>query len=394
MQKLTDNFIKSLKPREKRYLVREDAPRGEGGLCIRVMSTGNKSWQMVYSYEGTRKWMQLGTYPALSLSKAREKFRYMKGLLAEGKDPGEATRRKDQERRDAWTVDHLCDEFLEKYSNIKKRPRSAKEDELNLKRDVRRSWGKRKARDITRGDIKLLVDEIVTRGASIQANRTLATIRKMFAWAMELEVVEFNPASGISKPAPEVSKDRYLSNDEITKLWGALSHTDSTPEPVCTTLKLILLTGLRPGEVIGAQWRQVNNNWLELPGTSTKNKISHRVYLTELAIKVAGTESCEYIVNREGIDRLEVYTLSSWVRSNNYFGLVPWSPHDLRRTCATKLAEMGEAPHIISRVLNHKQTGITARVYDKHLYSNEIQQALTRWSCKLGDLVERPADIS
>lgn len=387
MKKFTGNYIKGLKPKPKRYLIREEAPRGEGGFCIRVMPTGNKSWQMVYSFEGIRKWLHLGDYPSLTLSKAREKFRGMKKILAEGYDPGERTRRKKQERRDAWTVDHLCDEFLEKYSYIMKRPRSAKEDELNLKRDVRRAWGNQKARDIARGDVKLLVEEIVARGSSIQANRTLATIRKMFSWALEHEVVELNPASGIGKPAPENPKDRCLSNDEIINLWDSLNQTDSVPKAVQVTLKLILLTGLRPGEVIGAKWEQVDNNWLELPGSSTKNKTPHRGYLSTLALNVVGGNRDGLIVDRSEIERLEVYTLSAWVRSNNYFGLPPWSPHDLRRTCATKLAEIGTAPHIISRILNHKQTGITAQVYNKYLYSKEIQTALDAWGRKLEALI-------
>lgn len=387
MEKFTDSYIKRMKPKDQRYLVREDAPRKEGGFCIRVMPTGNKSWQMVYTFEGTRKWLHLGDYPSLSLSKAREKFRSMKRLLAEGKDPGETTRRKNQERRDSWTVDHLCNEFLEKYSRIKKRPRSAKEDELNLKRDVRRVWAKQKARDISRGDVKTLVDEIVTRGSGIQANRTLATIRKMFAWGLELEVVEFNPASGVSKPSTETAKDRCLSNAEIVILWRELSLQEATPSAVRVALKLILLTGLRPGEVLGAKWDQVDNNWLELPGASTKNKTPHRAYLSALTLDLLGKERNGYLVKRDGIKRLEVYTLSAWVRSSNHFGLTPWTPHDLRRTCATKLAEMGTAPHIISKILNHKPVGITAQVYDMHLYSDDIRKALSKWGRNLEKLI-------
>lgn len=141
MQKFTDTFIKSLKPRTQRYFVREDAPRGEGGFGIRVMPTGAKSWQMIYTFEGKRKWLFLGEYPGMGLSKAREVFREKRKILATGHDPGEVTRSKNQERRDAWTVNKLCDEYLEKYATVNKRPRSAHEDELNLARDVRPRLG-------------------------------------------------------------------------------------------------------------------------------------------------------------------------------------------------------------------------------------------------------------
>ena len=383
MQKFTDAFIKGLKPKDRRFVVREDAPRGEGGFCIRVMPTGAKSWHMIYSYEGSRKWLQLGEYPGLSLSKARDVFRDKRKILAMGKDPGEVTRAKKQERRDAWTVDKLADEFLEKYAKVRKRPRSAREDELNLKRDVRSAWGKRKARDIRRGDVVTLLDEIVNRGSGVQANRTLATVRKMFAWGLEREVVEFNPAAGIGKPVTETPKERTLSLEEIKSIWQSIDGRQEVPEGVKKTLRLILLTGLRPGEVVTATWEQLDDTWLDLPGTHTKNKRPHRVYLSELARKVIGNNGEGFIITKDDGSPIPVYTLSFWVRRCDHFGTTPWSPHDLRRTCATRLAEMGTAPHVLQRILNHTQTGITARVYDRHSYAAEISSALESWGRKL-----------
>jgi len=383
MKKFIDSFIKSLKPNDKRYFIREDAPHGEGGFGIRVNPTGKKSWHMIYTFEGSRKWLCLGNYPDTSLSKAREKFRDMKETLAEGKNPGEETRAKKKERRDSWTINLLCDEFLEKYCQVNKRPRSAKEDKLNLARDVRKAWGKKKARDIRRSDVISLLDEILGRGTGVQANRTLATVRKMFAWALEREVVELNPASGISKPFKETPKDRHLSDDEIKTLWDALNSHKDVPLPVLNTLKIMLLTGNRGGELLKAKSTQLDDNWLEIPREDAKNNQPYRIYLSDFAKKIIETNGSEYLIDRKGISTLEVYTLSAWVRRKNYFGLPPWSPHDLRRTCTTKLAEMGVQPHIIDRATNHKIQGVIAKVYDQYLYSVEIKKALTEWSNKL-----------
>jgi integrase len=383
MQRFTDAYIRGLKPRTKRYIVREDAPRGEGGFCIRVMPTGAKSWQMIYTFQGSRKWLQLGEYPGMSLSRAREEFRKMRKILAGGDDPGEVTRTKNQERRDAWTVDKLAEEFLEKYCRVKKRPRSAKEDELNLKRDVRTAWGKKKARDIRRGDVVTLLDEIVKRGAGVQANRTLSTVRKMFAWGLEREVVEFNPASGISKPAAESPKERALTMEEIKIAWRAMDQAEDVPRGVKTALKLILLTGCRPGEILSARWDQVAGSWLELPGTSTKNKKPHRVFLSSLSKEVLGEDGSGLLITKADGSQIPVYSLSSWLRNRTFFGLSPWSAHDLRRTCATRLAEMEVAPHIIVRLLNHAQTGVTGKHYDKYTYAKEISRAMEKWGRKL-----------
>jgi len=308
-------------------------------------------------------------------------------LLAEGKDPGEETRAAQKERRDAWTINRLSDEFLEKYCKVNKRLRSAKEDRLNLARDVRKAWGNKKARDIRRSDVVCLIDEIMERGAMVQANRTLATIRKMFAWALKRDIVEFNPASGLDKPFRETPKDRFLADEEIKTLWKALSAPGEIPAPVQNTLKLMLLTGNRAGELIKAKRNQLNGDWLEIPRENSKNNIPYMIYLSDFAKQFVSEINSEYLIDRSAMKNLEVYTLSAWVRRHNHFGLSPWSPHDLRRTCTTKLAELNTPPHILNRATNHKIQGVTATVYDKYRYQNEIQNALSAWSDRLQDII-------
>lgn len=380
-KEFTAAFIKSLQPEAERYVVREKLPRKEGGFCIRVTPDGAKSWYYVFRHVERKGlgWCHLGDCPPMGLSDARVEFRKARAIRKEGKDPIVVRQEQRQERRDSWTIDKLCDEYLEKYAAIKKRPRSAHEDELNLARDVRPAWGTRKARDIRRGDIVSLLDEIVKRGSKVQANRTLATIRKMFAWAFDREVVEISPAWKITKPATETPKERALTGDEVKRLWPALDAAVDVPSGVKKALKLVLLTGCRPGEVLAARWDQVKDNWLELPGTATKNKRPHRVYLSKLARQVIGDAGEGLIITKDNGLPIPVYALSFWLRRCNHFGIDDWTPHDLRRTCATKLAEAGTPPHIVQRVLNHAQTGITGRVYDQHSYAGEIANALEQW---------------
>ncbi len=376
MKKFTDIMIRSLKPKPKPYVLREDAPRGEGGFALRVMPSGSKSWQMIYSFDGQRKWLSLGSYPSIGVADAREKFRQKKSILAKGLDPGQEERAKQQVRRDAMTVDKLCDQFLEKYAYVKKRPRSAKEDEHNLARDIRPQIGNRKARDIERPDIIQIIDSILARGAHIQANRTLATIRKMFAWAVERSIVPINPAAGISKPSNERAKERALSLDEICSLWTETYDPEIIPPEGAKALKLILLTGCRPGEVLNFTWENYEDGWLEIPGSATKNKNPHRVYFSEFVKEIIGDPSEGMIVSRYDGSQVPVYSLSSWIRRSNHLGLTPWTPHDLRRTCATRLAESGVNPFIVQKILNHAPQGITAQVYNQYSYAKEISSAL------------------
>src|SRR6056297_2795100 len=143
MGKLTDIKIKSLKPRDKSFLYREDAPRGEGGFAIRVLPSGVKTWQIIYTFEGKRRWLSLGQYPNMGLADARKKFKQAKQLLEQGKNPGDDGEAKAAAARGAITVNELCDKFLEEYASKQKRPNSTKEDRLNLKRDVRKKIGNR-----------------------------------------------------------------------------------------------------------------------------------------------------------------------------------------------------------------------------------------------------------
>jgi len=379
-------YITNLKPKENVYSDSE-----KGGLTIRVFPSGRKTWIFIYTFNNKRTWYTLGHYPTVSLAMAHQKQREAQQLLDKGIDPA----RKRQEYIKGWTVDRLCDEFLEKYSEVKKRPRSAKEDRLNLARDVRPAWGELKAVDIRRGDVVILLDAVVKRGAPTQANRTLATIRKMFAWALERQVIEFNPASGITKPGKEMVRDRVLSWNEIKTVLQTMDARNDVPDPIKKAFKLILLTGCRPGEVLGFRWDRIADNWLEIPGTETKNKRTHRVYLSELTRSIMGNGETGLVLTRHTDTKQEdikTYSLSFWLKRCDHFGINTWSPHDLRRTCATRLAELGTQPHIISKILNHAETSVTARVYDWHPYESEITEALESLSKKISSILAEEAE--
>ena len=195
----------------------------------------------------------------------------------------------------------LVAEYLAKYA--RKFKKSAAEDERILARDVLPAWGDRSVRDLTRGDIRALVEGIADRGAPVMANRTLAVIRRVLNFAIDYDWVEANPAARVRKPAPEVSRDRVLDDNEIRRLWRVLSHFPTTAErpapgrkarqgtatdPICpinethaALLKLRLLTAQRGGEVALMRWRDLDlkDGWWTIPGAFTKNGKPHRVPL-------------------------------------------------------------------------------------------------------------------
>ena len=199
--KITDQQARHLKPQAKRFEVMEG-----NGFGLRVFPTGRKSWVFFYRFDGRLRRMTLGTYPAMSVKQAHAAHGKALADLDRGIDPGAVAVTTRRETRLAATVAALAEEYLEKWA--KPRKRSWAEDARILKLDVLPAWGRRKARDITRRDVILLLDGIVERGAPIAANRTLEITRKMFNFAIARDLLSENPCSLVDPPGEERQRTR------------------------------------------------------------------------------------------------------------------------------------------------------------------------------------------
>jgi integrase len=388
--KLTDRQIKNLKPQADRYEVFE-----ERGFGIRVAPTGRKTFIYFYRMPGESKKRRLtiGTYPTMSLAEAHRRYAEAREMVAQGVDPGSKTVSERAEERKAPTVADLANEYLEKWA--KPRKRSWKEDKRILEKDILPIWGQSKAKDITRRNVIRLLDGIVDRGAGIMANRTLATIRKMFNFAVSRDIVVISPCLAVRAPAPEQRRDRVLTTDEIRALWHSLEDAKMA-EGTKLALKLQLVTGQRKAEIVTATWEEIDltDKWWTIPAEKAKNKMAHRVPLSPLAMELlqavktlvgdsnwlfpsprAGKhitpEAVDHALRRPGLEALG-------------FSFVP---HDLRRTAASHMTGMGISRLVVSKILNHVERGITA-VYDRHSYDKEKRQALEAWGLKLKTIVE------
>jgi integrase len=210
------------------------------------------------------------------------------------------------------TVEKLADLYLEKWAKHK---RTRQEDERQLKKDVVPVLGTLKARDVTRGHIRALLDALVERGAPVAANRLLAVVQRMFALAAEKEIIPSSPCQGLKMPSREEPKDRVLTPEEIRTFWRAMDGLPETivrkgrprlerrppEEPhavsdgVRRALKLILVTAQRPGEVAGMTWEEIEGEWWTIPAARSKNGLSHRVHLSSLALEILGPRGEGYV---------------------------------------------------------------------------------------------------
>ncbi|WP_308388296.1 tyrosine-type recombinase/integrase [Acidithiobacillus sp. AMEEHan] len=390
---LTDRKIANAKSQAKRYEMADENDHGRGTLLVRVAPTGSKTFVFRYYNNGKVRRLTLGEYgnlpSQLTLAQARAKTAEAVSKLEQGVDPAKEEIQKKSEAAKAPTVTNLALEYLEKWAKVRKR--SWREDERILVRDVLPVWGEKKARDVTRRDVVLLLDGIVNRGAQIAANRTLALIRKMFNFGVSRSILEFNPCAGVQAPSKEHQKDRVLSDEEIVQFWRGL-ETAGMSLATKLVLRMMLVTGQRLGEINQLCREQIEEDWWTIPASIAKNGKAHRVPLSSLALsllaeseKIAGTQ---YIFaspkTGAGKERpMSTTALSHALRKNHeLLGLPPFTPHDLRRTAATHIGMLGFNRLIISKILNHVEGGVTA-IYDRHTYDNEKREALHAWSAKL-----------
>jgi integrase len=406
----TDRYLKSLKGEGKTVDIRE--ARGFG---IRVFPSGEKTFFFRYQFEGKKKYLNLGRYPDVSLKDARDEHSKAGKLLEKGIDPIQAREDDAAQRRQMPTIEELYKEYMSRHSRPNKKERTWKEDERNFGKDILPYWKNRKADSITRRDVTILIDRILDRGALIAANNTFERVRQLFNFAVERGTLEHTPCYKMKAPTPKIPRDRHLTESEIRSFWSNLDKAGMTEE-IRRALKLTLVTGQRPGEVIGLSSLEINDRWWTIPAERSKNGKPHTIYLTDFALELIGEkkgfifESARTVkpIDENGPARakpMDENALARAVRNNcpnnldappeeqvtNKLGIDFFRPHDLRRTCATNLAALGFTDEVIDAVLNHVKKGVI-RTYNLHRYDREKQLALETWERKLRVIVEGKTD--
>jgi integrase len=352
------------------------------GFGLRVSAGGRKAWVAMYRHGNVKHRLTLGTYPALSLAEAREKAAIAHHAVQyAGVNPATVKRME----RAAETFAELAPDYLERHA--KRQKRSWRKDLLILEKDVLPRFGKRKAGNISRRDIIALLDDIVARGAPIQANRTLEIVRKLFNWAVGRDLLGANPCYRIPKPSKENRSDRVLTAEEIRAVWASL---ESEAPLTAATFKLRLLTAQRGAEVLPMRWDQISNAWWTIPAEVTKNGLAHRVPLSPQSLELLEEirplgEGSEWVFPGARGDGHRVGIHKAHNRIRRRAG-VSFVPHDLRRTAASHMTSMGIGRLVVSKVLNHVESGVTS-IYDRHSYDREKRQALDTWGRRLEEIV-------
>jgi integrase len=386
---LTDLAARKLKPKDKEYFLADG-----GGLALRVRSKGQKAWFYRYRFDGRPRKMQIGLFPDLSLKDARIELAKVREELAAGIDPGMARSEAKQKRSAEPTFKELLDEFWEIELRHKKSGAATK---AVIEKDCLKPWGWKKIRDVKRRDIVVLLDRVRKR-APILSNRLLGYLGRLFNFAAERGVIADSPCTRIRKPT-EQPRSRVLTDDEIKLLWAVLELENKKVDIYHVSklaLKMILLTGQRPGEVTGMRFDEIDDDdFWNIPADRRKSGDPNRVPLNEMALDVveqaktySGSSKFVFQSSHKKKKPIQRHALSRAIaRHWEEVGFeVKWTPHDLRRTLRTRLAEIGVSDIVAERLLGHKLQGMLA-VYSQHGYDEEKRQALSRWERRLKEII-------
>jgi integrase len=371
--KLTDRAVRTLiAPPQGNRITYDEEVRGFG---LRVTAGGAKSFVLNYRLGGHERRITIGAYPDWSVAAAREHARSLKRRINLGDDPM-------QERHDdrvAPSMAELCDRFEQEY--LPKRRPATQRDYLGiLNTYVRPKLGRIKVADLVHSDVDALHREVSKR-APYRANRTVAVISRMMNLAVTWGWRTDNPARGIER-APEDKRNRFLSQPEVMRLTQALaSHPQRTS---ANAILLLLLTGARKSEVLGARWEQFDLEhgvWTK-PSAHTKQNREHRVPLSApssaLLIEMkrqADLTGTDFVFpGKDGRPLAEIKRI--WSSICKSAGLHDLRIHDLRHTYASILASSGLSLPIIGALLGHTQATTTQRY--AHLIDGALRQATER----------------
>lgn len=359
------------------------------GLGLRLRGGGKRSWIFQYGIGAKQRRMTLGIAPALTLAAARKTATELYAHVRLGEDP--AASKREGQRRAADTVEAVLRLYLpEKRQTLA--PRSCVELERHLLRYAKPLHGLGAAL-VSRRDIGNLLAAIAASSGSPTANAARASLSAFFAWCMARGLVEQNPVIG-THVAPMHPRTRVLSLAELSAVWRACEDN-----AYGAIVKLLILTGQRRDEIGGLRFGEICEGIIALPASRAKNKQAHAIPLSApaQAILAGRSQMSDFVFGTQA------YT--SWSRGKYLLDAAlaalgekfePWTLHDLRRSTATGMAELGVAPHIVEAVLNHvsgHKAGV-AGVYNRATYEKEKRAALATWADHVLAAVEgRPATV-
>lgn len=371
---LTQKAIDGLRPGAEPYRI---ADQRCAGLAVRVATNGIKTWDLAFRIRSTKstKRLSLGRVTDVTLEAARQRANQLTAAARAGRDLIEEERREKEVSGRRLTIAELIAAYLRK--RVDGRLRTARD----IARRLRRTLNSRMsnfADELRRRDIRELLDEVADRGLEREAEKRRQTVGAMFRWAVSQDLVDTDPTAGLTAYDPGTPGDRILSAEEIAPLWSWLLSPFVSPDISCI-LRLQLLTGARCGEVSGMRAEEVDQeNWIwTLPAERSKNKRSRSTPLLGecraiLESRLAEVTRGPLFVTESGRAMQSVNVGQYLCYRKNKLPIAKFTTHDLRRTVATALVEMGFSLDIVAAVIGHEAGGRNTRTLVRHYVRTDL----------------------
>ncbi len=410
MPKLTDRLLVSLQVpegRKDRLVFDSQCP----GLAVRITTKGTRTFLVQWTDRLTRRKVResLGVWGSITIEQARSAARVRLGEVAKGLDPvADRNEKRAAVEREKAELALTLDSLLSRWADLhlsSRRPRYAAE----AVRSVRHAFAKllsQPAARLSRAQTVAVLDEIVAKGNSVAAGRTIAYARACYSWAEKRGMVPLNPFRNLPVSAATTERERVLSDDEVRDIWRAAA---ATSYPFGPFYQIAILTLQRREEVAGMRWSELSADgatWL-IPGARMKNGKPHDVHLSPPAREILRTlpqDGQDLVFSTTGKTPISGFsrakkaldaTIIMMGHGNGRPGgerspaLVPWRLHDIRRTGVSTLARLGVDSVVADKLLGHQAAKLrgVAAVYQRHTFADERARALETWAAHVLELL-------
>lgn len=391
-----------------------------------------------FNIGGKVRQVRIGTWPRMSLKALRDTRDKLQGKVSEGIDPladkaaarlkkqadqieakqTQLSRLQDLAAKDARiSVRGLFDHW--RTTDLKKRQDGGNEVLRAFERDVFPVIGPIALEDVNKAHIQRIIDNMLSRGVKRMTERVFSDLRQFFGYALDREYIEADPTARIKKHkiGGNVERDRVLSEAELIAFFQQLPASGLV-EASQSALLIQLATITRIGEVLGAKWEHIDTERRQWVLPETKNGRRHVISLNDLAISQfealrlhSGLTEwvfpnsrlngpvCPKTVTKQVADRQrnggEDNRMSGRTKQTDSLTLAggQWRPHDLRRTGATLMAELGALPDVIERCLNHTEPVKVKRIYQRAQFEGPMREAWKLLGERLELLRNKPANV-
>jgi integrase len=360
------------------------------GFGIRLRKSGDvvrRQFVVQYRHAGATRRLLLGSADVLGVEQARAAAKKALGAVALGGDP--QSEKAAKRERDVFTMSALVKDYLAaKASSV--RARTMTESVRYLTGPYFAPLRRMAVETITRRDVAARVLAIANECGATTGARARSQLGAMFSWAMGQGLAEANPVAGTNEPKRGPARDRVLDDAELRSVWKACGDDDFGK-----VVRLLMLLGQRRNEVGGMCWSELNGGTWTIPAQRAKNGRAHTLPLSGLAQSIIDS-----VPERVGRDQLfgshGNRGFSTWDHAKKQLDarlgnkVAKWTLHDLRRSVATRMCDLGVMPHVVEQILNH-QSGHRAGVvgtYNRSAYEQAVKAALGLWADHIRTLVE------